>query len=277
MSTSALLEVLEVYFEAFAEHDPIRRGELLAQCLTPDCAIWGHSHVYAGYASISEKIAGFHTNFPDCRLVLASGLMTFDNIARSANAIVRRDGSVVARGETVSEIAPDGRLCRIVPLWETNLPPLPESWPAHLAVQLLPKVSRAQAMIDALVARFFSAFDNRDGAKPRLADLVDCFTDKATIVRRSDAGAETYTVEEFALPRIKLLTQGTLLNFHEKEISSTTQIFHGIATRTSLYGKSGLLDGNDYSGSGTKCFQLVDLGSGWRISSLAWVDDDSPS
>ena len=144
MNISALLEVLEVYFEAFAERDPIRRNELLAQCLTPDCAIWGHSHVYAGYASISEKIAGFHTNFPDCRLVLASGLMTFDNIARSANAIVRRDGSVVARGETVSEIAPDGRLCRIVLLWDADLPPIPDSWPAHLAVHPLPKVRSAE-------------------------------------------------------------------------------------------------------------------------------------
>ena len=143
MNTSALLDVLEVYFEAFAERDPIRRNELLAQCLTPDCAIWGHSHVYAGHVAISEKIASFHTNFPDCRLVLASGLMTFDNIVRAANAIVRRDGSVVARGESVSEIAPDGRICRIVPLWETNLPPIPDYWPAHLALQPLPKVSNA--------------------------------------------------------------------------------------------------------------------------------------
>lgn len=141
MNASELLEVLEAYFEAFAEHDPIRRRELLARCLTPECAIWGHSHVFAGYPAISEKIAGFHTNFPDCRLVLASGLMPFDNVVRSAMAIVRRDGSVVARGESVSEIAPDGRLCRIVPLWETELPPIPESWPARLAVQPVPEGS----------------------------------------------------------------------------------------------------------------------------------------
>jgi len=143
MNPAKLLKVLEVYFEAFAEHDPIRRGELLVQSLTPDCAIWGHSHVYAGHVAISEKIALFHTNFPDCRLVLASGLMTFDSIVRAANAIVRRDGSVVARGESVSEIAPDGRLCRIVPLWETSLPLIPESWPAHLAVQPPRKISDA--------------------------------------------------------------------------------------------------------------------------------------
>ena len=74
--------------------------------------------------------------------------------------------------------------------------------------------SGAQRKIDALVANFFSAFDNRDGAVPRLADLINCFTDKATIVRRSDSGAELYTVREFALPRIELLTQGALLRFH---------------------------------------------------------------
>src|SRR5262245_33477328 len=122
--------------------------------------------------------------------------------------------------------------------------------------------SGAQGEIDALVANFFSAFDNRDGATPHLSDLVNCFTDKATIVRRSNSGAELYTVREFAIPRIKLLTQGTLLQFHEMEISSKTQIFDGIAIRTSRYSKSGLLDGKDYSGSGTKCFQLVDLGTG---------------
>ena len=72
--------------------------------------------------------------------------------------------------------------------------------------------SGAQEKIDALVANFFSAFDNRDGATPRLADLVNCSTDKATIVRRSDSGAELYTVTEFALPRIKLLSQGALLH-----------------------------------------------------------------
>ena len=136
--------------------------------------------------------------------------------------------------------------------------------------------SGAQREIDALVAKFFSAFDNRDGATPLLADLIDCFTDKAIIVRRSHTGADLYTVREFAIPRIELLTQGALLHFHEWEISSETQIFDGIAIRTSRYSKSGLLDGNDYSGSGTKCFQLVGISVGWRIASLAWVDDNLP-
>src|SRR5262245_3651446 len=135
--------------------------------------------------------------------------------------------------------------------------------------------SSVRREIDALVAKFFSAFDNREGVTPRLADLINCFTDKAIIVRRSGSGAELSTVSEFAIPRIKLLTEGALLHFYEREISSKTQLFGGIAIRTSRYSKSGLLNGKDYTGSGTKCFQLVDLGTGWRIASLAWVDDSA--
>lgn len=98
--------------------------------------------------------------------------------------------------------------------------------------------SAAQGKIDALIARFFSAFDNRDGATPLLTDLRDCFTDKAIVVRRYDGGADVCTVDEFALPRIKLLAEGALLHFHEWETRSTTQIYNGIATRTSRYRKS---------------------------------------
>lgn len=127
--------------------------------------------------------------------------------------------------------------------------------------------------IDALVARFFAIFDNRHGAAPRLADLVDCFADKATIARHGDAGTELYTVEEFALPRIELLTRGALRDFHEWETDATTQLFDGIAARTSRYAKQGLLDGRPYAGSGTKCFHFVRMETGWRIASIAWVDD----
>lgn len=131
----------------------------------------------------------------------------------------------------------------------------------------------AEAEIDALVARFFRAFDNRAGATPRLADMLDCFSEKATIAKRTSTGTELCTPREFAVPRIDLLTGGSLLHFHEWETSSSTQVFDGIAVRISRYGKSGVLDGKEYKGSGTKCFQLVDLGTGWRIAALAWVDD----
>jgi hypothetical protein len=140
---SAILEILAIFYEAFAEHDPERRERMLSRCLTPDAEIWGHSQVFAGYAAISEKIAGFHRTFPDCRLVLASGLFAFENIVRLGGAIIGSDGSVIARSETVMALAPDGRIHRVVPLWEMELPPLPEGWPDHLAVPTVPRAPDA--------------------------------------------------------------------------------------------------------------------------------------
>src|SRR5262245_20768479 len=122
--SAAFYKVLEIYFEAFAERDADLRGDLLVRCLTPNSVLSGPNRRFAGYSAISEKIAGFHKNWPDCRLVLASGMVAFENIARSANAIVRKDDSVAARGETMTEFARDGRICRVVPLWQLELPPI---------------------------------------------------------------------------------------------------------------------------------------------------------
>ena len=128
--------------------------------------------------------------------------------------------------------------------------------------------------IDALVEQFFAAFDNRS-IEPSLKRVTDCFSSNAVVARSDSNGTQLFTVEEFAMPRINLLSDGSLVNFTEMEESSTTQVFGGIATRTSRYRKAGVLHGSSYVGAGTKCFQFVRLGNGWRISSLAWVDDNS--
>ena len=133
LDVPTLLAVLEIYFEAFAEDDPRRRRELLARCMTEDGEIWGPNLRFTGYDAISEKIAAFHRNWPGCRLVLASGLVTFANFARAGVAFVR-DGVVVARGESITEFAEDGRIVTVVPFWEMKLPPLPESWPQEWGV-----------------------------------------------------------------------------------------------------------------------------------------------
>lgn len=131
-----------------------------------------------------------------------------------------------------------------------------------------------QAAIDSLIDGFFRAFDNRDGRTPDLAPLLACFADKAVIARVAGLDVELLSATEFALPRIELLTGGGLVDFHEAETSSTTHILGKIAIRTSRYRKSGLLHEVPYQGAGTKTFQLIAFASGWRIVSLAWMDDE---
>ena len=132
MDESVFLQALKPFFEAFAEKDLERRLRLLSEAMTPDAEIWGPKRVFAGYEQISEKISGFHKNWPGCRLVLPSGLNIFLNVARKGSAIVGPDGKVLAQGEALIELASDGRIKRVIPFWEA-LPPLPASWPEHLA------------------------------------------------------------------------------------------------------------------------------------------------
>lgn len=126
MDHSTFEATLKIYFAAFAEQDHTRRHFLLSQCLTEDAEIWGPQKLFKGYESISEKIDGFHERMPGARLVLASGLYVFQNVARFAVAIVGADGALMAKGEAVNEFAEDGRIFRVLPFWDA-LPPLPEA------------------------------------------------------------------------------------------------------------------------------------------------------
>ena len=136
METSAFFLPLKPYLDAFVEHDSARRLALLEQGLTTNAEIWGPKRVFAGYAEVSEKIVGFQKNWPNCRLVLASGVVCFNNAGHFAKAIVGPDGSVLASGHSVVELAQDGRISRVLAFWGPP-PPLPVSWPLRHSVQAL--------------------------------------------------------------------------------------------------------------------------------------------
>ena len=121
------------YMTAFVERDPARRLAPLAESMSPTAEIHGPKRVFIGYAEISEKIAGFQSNWPECRLVLAADLITFKNACHFPMAIVGPEGGVGATGHSVVELAADGRIQRVLAFWGKH-PPLSESWPAQFSV-----------------------------------------------------------------------------------------------------------------------------------------------
>ncbi|BDH13168.1 DUF4440 domain-containing protein [Streptomyces hygroscopicus] len=125
--------------------------------------------------------------------------------------------------------------------------------------------------IDVVTAEFFEAFDNRGGKAADVARIRRLVLPGGVIVK---AGPEftVYTVNEFIEPRLRLLTDGRLVDFSEWETSERTEIAGDIASRFSEYRKSGTLDGEPFDGGGTKTIQFVRTSEGWRISALAWYD-----
>ncbi|MFN2528577.1 MAG: hypothetical protein ABR584_07660, partial [Candidatus Baltobacteraceae bacterium] len=130
-----------------------------------------------------------------------------------------------------------------------------------------------KAAIDKITARFFNAFTNHDGAVANIDCLHEIFMPGALIVKNLNGEPVIYDVDGFIEPRRAILTDGTLSQFCEREVSESTEIFRNVAHRFSRYEKSWTASGVAMRGAGAKVIQFIRTASGWKILSLAWDDD----
>jgi hypothetical protein len=126
--------------------------------------------------------------------------------------------------------------------------------------------------LDLIIAKFFKAFVSSDIGVTQLQDLTSLFIPQAIVIKTCGATA-VYSLKEFIDPRQKILTDGTLLKFHEHEITERTEIFGDIAQRLCIYQKSGVLNGKSFVEKGVKTIQFVKIDQHWKISSLSWEDE----
>ena len=118
----------------------------------------------------------------------------------------------------------------------------------------------------------YAAFCNRDGSVPDLDGLREVFLPQCTICKAIPGQEQVQSLDDFIEQRRPLLTQGRLVDFAEWETDSRTSIFGNVASRESLYEKSGVLDGTPFRTRGAKQMQFVRLDGRWWISALAWDD-----
>ncbi|MFC4337745.1 nuclear transport factor 2 family protein [Salininema proteolyticum] len=130
----------------------------------------------------------------------------------------------------------------------------------------------AETEIDELMRRFLGAFTNTGGARPDVEAIRDVFLPDGTIISNVGGDPKTYDLDSFIEPRERILTDGTLTEFSEWEVSERTEIYGGIAQRFSHYAKSGALRGEWFEGEGRKSTQFVKTPDGWRINSMIWDD-----
>lgn len=126
--------------------------------------------------------------------------------------------------------------------------------------------------IDALAARMYAAFRNRDGHLPDLDGLRDVFLAGCTICKAIPGQEQVQSLDAFIAQRMPLLTQGRLIDFVEWETDARMWIAGNVAGRASLYEKSGVLDRTPFRTRGVKQMQFVRIEGRWWISALAWDD-----
>lgn len=127
--------------------------------------------------------------------------------------------------------------------------------------------------INKLTTTFFNLFTNTNGKVPNVKKIKDLFISDGMIISNTNGNPEIYNLEKFIIPREKVLTDGTLSDFLESEISHKTEIFGNVAHRFSLYEKSGKLNGIYFESKGVKTIQFIKVNEEWKMSSVAWSDE----
>jgi hypothetical protein len=133
--------------------------------------------------------------------------------------------------------------------------------------------SQVTSELKRLVDEFFRAVSFEPGAKPSYERIRGLFIEPGLLIKNSGASAEISTLGQFIAPRQASVDSGELTQFHEAELSATTEIFGNIAHRFSGYVKSGTLKGAAFEAKGLCSTQFVRTPAGWKMSSMAWDDE----
>jgi len=130
----------------------------------------------------------------------------------------------------------------------------------------------AQAEIDALVHRFYRAFDNANGRSHHVAAVPYYFTPDARILRIDGDRLESHDLPAFIAAQAAVLDAGRLIGFSEIEHHHLTEVEGRLAQRSSRCRKTGHLDGVSIRGERLRVMQFVRSMRGWHISAMAWQD-----
>jgi hypothetical protein len=102
---------------AWNEPDEAKRRALLEACWADDGYYCDPVAECRGRDELSAAIAGMFTQAPGSGIVLTSGVDQHHNQVRFAWAFKQADGSTAVEGIDAGELAPDGRLQRIIGFW----------------------------------------------------------------------------------------------------------------------------------------------------------------
>jgi hypothetical protein len=134
------------------------------------------------------------------------------------------------------------------------------------------KIINDKDEIDEVTKSFFSTFTNK-GKLPRVELLKNHCIERVLISKNTNGHTEIYDLHSFIQSRLTILTNGTLLDFEEKELTEVTIVKGYIAQRISEYKKEGILNNVRFYETGSKMFQFLKIDGHWKISSLIWNDN----
>ena len=106
-------EIVAAYGAAWNETDTAKRTALLEQSWADDGVYNDPTAIVNGRAALIDHIGGFHTMMPGNTIDMASAVDSYNDVFRFA-WVMRKGNEVAVEGVDFGELAPDGRIRRIV-------------------------------------------------------------------------------------------------------------------------------------------------------------------
>ena len=120
--TTDITTTVDGYLAAWNEPDPDRRAELIAGVWAEDGQLIDPPLTGEGHDGISEMAAAMQQHYAGHSFRRVSGVDVHHDHMRFAWELVGPDGDVALSGLDVGELAPDGRLQRVIGFFG-ELPP----------------------------------------------------------------------------------------------------------------------------------------------------------
>lgn len=111
---AALARTIDTYCEAWSEPDPVRRAALLAEVTSDDVVYIDPRASVSDRAGLAAHIATILANRPGARVVRITEVDAHHGLARFGWRVIQADGTRLPESVDVVELAPDGRLARVV-------------------------------------------------------------------------------------------------------------------------------------------------------------------
>jgi hypothetical protein len=109
--------VIADYMAAWNEPDEAKRKPLIERCWAEDGLYCDPVSDGRGREALNSFIANMHAQQPGARIDMASGIDQHHNQVRFAWRFITADGKTAIEGIDAGELAPDGKIARIIGFW----------------------------------------------------------------------------------------------------------------------------------------------------------------
>ncbi len=134
------------------------------------------------------------------------------------------------------------------------------------------RLAQDQTEIDEITRQFFDLFTNTNNRIPDIQQIKQLFLPTGILINNTSGTPAVYNLDQFIAPRAQILTDGTLIDFMEKETAHHTEIHDNIAQRSCQYEKSGILKGASFTGEGRKLMHFIKQDGKWILAAVVWSD-----